>query len=203
VVPLLAKFVERYPEVMIDVDVGDRVVDFSNGQLDVAIIGSEHIDPRLIARKLCSVQYLACASPDYLRRHGAPENPDELRNHRCIAHLLPQTGRYRDWVFSNHGKETYKVVGGSLNFNNAESALAAAVAGQGIVVLGSFLVSDAIAAGKLQVVLSKYEIVRPCVSVIYPQTGIIAERVRVFVDFLRASIPRNLTLENCRSSIPS
>jgi LysR family transcriptional regulator for bpeEF and oprC len=203
IVPLLAKFAERYQDVVIDVELSDRVADFSNGQLDVAVVGSEHIDSRLIARTLCSVQYLACASPDYVRLHGAPETPDELKHHRCIAHLLPQTGRYRDWVFASLGKEVYKAVGGNLNFNNAESALAAAVTGQGIAVLGSFVVSDAIAAGKLQVLLSNYEIVRPCVSIIYPQTGIIAERVRVFVDFLRSSIPKNMTLENCRSSIPA
>jgi LysR family transcriptional regulator for bpeEF and oprC len=201
VVPLLAKFAERYQDVVIDVELSDRVADFSSGQLDVAVVGSDHIDPRLIARELCSVQYLVCASPDYVRRHGAPASPDELRNHRCIAHLLPQTGRYRNWVFAGHGNEVYKAVGGNLNFNNAESALAAAITGQGIAVLGSFVVSDAIAAGKLQVLLVNHEIVRPCVSIIYPQTGIIAERVRLFVDFLRSSIPRNLTLENCRPSI--
>lgn len=132
---------------------------------------------------------MTCAAPAYLRRHGEPKTPDDLKDHRCLAYVYPQTGRYRDWQFAKDGKSYSKVVSGSINVNNAESLLDLAVAGAGIATVGTFVAADAIASGKLKIVLADYVAPGPLASVVYLPNRHLSPRVRTFVDFLADCIP--------------
>lgn len=189
IVPALAEFIKRYPELVVDVELSDRQVDLAEEGLDTVVHIGELRDSRMIARKLCDIRFVTCASPEYLSRHGEPETPDELAKHRCLGYILPRIGRYRDWHFSQNGTQISKTISGHLNLNSAEALLDAAIAGAGIAATGTFVAANAIAAGKLKVILRDYIAVGPQVSVVYLPSRHLSPRVQAFVDFLTHIVP--------------
>ncbi len=178
IVPKLAEFAERYRHIVLDVELSDRKIDLSDGMADVVVRGGELADSRVVARKLCDVPFLVCASADYLRRHGEPMTLEDLQHHQCIGHFMPESGKYRGWTFEVDGQERSLSVAGQLNFNNAESAFDAVMAGAGIASLGKFLLGDAIRDGKLKPILLDYPVVKPAVSMIYMHSPA-APRIRI------------------------
>jgi LysR family transcriptional regulator for bpeEF and oprC len=189
VVPALATFRRQYPGITIDAELTDRVVDLVYEGVDVAVVVGAIADDRVIARKICDLQFVVCASPAYLAEHGEPRTPDDLDRHECLAYVIPQTGRYREWKFLKDGYAFSKTVSGGLNMNNAECLLQAAIDGAGIVMLSTFVTADAIKAGKLQLLLRDYMVPGPSVWAVYLPNRNFSPRVRTFVDFLRQLIP--------------
>src|SRR5882672_3048091 len=84
-VPALPRFCERYPEVELELAVEDRVIDLHKEGVDIAVRAGAPSDLSLVAREICEVERVVCASPAYLARHGAPRSPEELRKHNCIT----------------------------------------------------------------------------------------------------------------------
>lgn len=189
IVPALSQFIEQHPALVLDAELSDRTVDLAYEGIDAAVHIGEPSDGRLIARKLCNLRFVACASPEYLARHGEPLTPDELDQHHCLAYVLMHTGRYRDWQFVRDGNVFSKTVSGRLNMNNAESLLEAAMSGLGIAMISNFIAADAIREGKLRCILTDYVGVGPQVSVVYLPGRNLSPKVRAFVDFLRDLIP--------------
>jgi LysR family transcriptional regulator for bpeEF and oprC len=184
VVPALAAFRRAYPGITVDVELTDRVVDLVYEGVDVAIVVGPIADERVIARKICDLQFVVCASPTYLREHGEPLTPDDLQHHKCLAYVIPQSGRYREWRFVKDGYAFSKTVSGDLNMNNAECLLEAALAGDGIVMLSTFVTAEAVIDGKLKILLRDYVAPGPSAWAVYLPNRSISPRVRVFVDFL-------------------
>ena len=189
VVPLLAQFVELYPELVIDAELSDRSPDLADEGLDVAIRIGDLGDTRVVARKLCDLRFVTVASPLYLQRHGEPGTPDDLERHRCLMYYLPHTHRYREWHFSTNGAPYSRSFAGSLNLNNSPALLDAAIAGAGVANVSTFIAYDAIRAGMLKVILRDYVGVGPAVWAIYLQRRHLSPRVQAFVQFLVARIP--------------
>jgi LysR family transcriptional regulator for bpeEF and oprC len=184
IVPALCRFVERYPAIAIDAELSDRTVDLAYEGIDVSIHIGEPADARLVARKLCDLRFVACASPDYLARPGEPRTPDDLDRHTCLAYVLMHTGRYREWQFVDKGRRFGKTVSGRLNINNSESLLEAAIAGLGIVMISSFIAAEPLRTGQLRAVLADYVALGPKVSALYRPSKNLSPRIRVFLDFL-------------------
>jgi LysR family transcriptional regulator for bpeEF and oprC len=191
VVPALSDFIERYPGIIVDAELSDRLVDLAYEGIDVAVHIGEPADARLIARKLCNLRFVACASPEYLARRGEPRTPDDLDRHDCLAYVLMHTGRYREWQFVKDGKTFAKTVSGRLNINNSDSLLEAAVAGLGIVMISNFIAAEALRSQKLRAVLTEYAAVGPQVSAIYRPNKNLSPRVRAFIDFLSELVNAN------------
>jgi LysR family transcriptional regulator for bpeEF and oprC len=189
IVPALSGFIERHSSLVLDAELSDRTVDLAYEGIDAAVHIGELADSRLIARRLCNLRFVACASPEYLARHGEPRTPDELDHHHCLAYVLMHSGRYRSWQFTIDGKPVAKTVSGRLNLNNAESLLEAATGGLGIAMISNFIAADAIRAGRLRRILIDYETEGPQVSVVYLPSRNLSPKVRAFVDFLRELIP--------------
>lgn len=189
VLPALPDFLARHPELTIDVELSDRIVDLAEEGLDVAIRIGEIPDSRVIAKKLCVIRFVTCASPTYLARHRAPRTPEDLQNHLCLPYWVPQTGRYREWHFARDGTPFSLLVTGRLNINNSEALIDAAVAGAGIVSVATFLAAQAVSAGELKVVLREYVTDGPPVSVVYLPNRHLSARVRTFLEFLSTLIP--------------
>ena len=189
IVPALAGFTERHPGLTLDVELSDRIVDLAEEGLDATIRIGKLEDSRLIARKLCDLNFVICASPQYLKHRGEPKSPDDLDQHSCLGYLLPHTGRYREWKFAKDGLRFSKAVSGRLNLNNAESLLAATIAGAGIATMASFVAADAIKAGRLVLVLRNYISVGPQVSVVYLRSRHLSPRIQAFVEFLSQVAP--------------
>ncbi|HTP95399.1 MAG TPA: LysR family transcriptional regulator [Burkholderiales bacterium] len=189
IVPLLARFVDANPELVVDAELSDRVADLADEGLDAAVRIGELGDARLIARRLCDLRFVTVASPDYLARHGAPRTPDDLAHHRCLAYYLPHTHRYREWEFVAGGERFSRPLSGPLNVNNAQALLDAATAGAGIANVATFIAHEAIRAGRLRVVLREYVPAGPPVWVVYLERRHLSPRVQALVAFLTAQIP--------------
>lgn len=189
VMPALQGFSRTYPGIVVDVELSDRITDVIHEGLDATVTIGSPVDSRLIARRLCHLSFHAVASPAYLAERGEPTTPDELDGHDCLAYVLPQTGRYRDWTFMRDGQRWLKSPSGRVNVNNAESLMEAAIAGMGIVMLSTFITAAAVRSGELRPVLRDYEGVGPEVFVAYPPNRNLSARVRAFVDFLAELMP--------------
>ena len=191
VIPALRGFTERYPGIVVDAELSDRIADVIHEGLDAAITIGPPVDPGLVARKLCDLRFMACAAPAYLAAHGEPLTPEDLEANRCLAYVLPQTGRYRDWILTRDGQTYVKNVSGHLNVNNSESLLESAIAGAGIVMLSTFTADQAIRSGELKAVLLDYVAVGPQVFVVYPPNRSLSARVRAFIAFLHETVESN------------
>jgi LysR family transcriptional regulator for bpeEF and oprC len=189
VAPLLAQFAEANPELVIDVELSDRVPDLADEGLDAAVRIGDLSDSRLIARRLCDLRFVTVAAPVYLERHGEPKTPDELDRHRCLAIYIPHTHRYRGWEYQANGVRFAKVPPATLNMNNAHALLHAAIAGAGIANVPSFTAFDSIRAGLLRPLLREYESAGPPVWLVYLERRHLSARVQAFADFLTTHIP--------------
>jgi DNA-binding transcriptional LysR family regulator len=181
--PALPRFLERYPEIELDITVTDRLVDLVEEGADVAIRTGALRDSSLIARKICDVHRVICASPMYLKKHGSPRTPKDLRQHNCIS--ISGAPQLRRWAFdTSNGIETIDV-SGNVNANNAETLLQLAATGVGIIRLADVIVSDGIRAGWLVPILSDVSHDEPLpLSAVYPPGKHKSPRVAAFVNFL-------------------
>ncbi len=181
VAPAIASFVARYPEVRFEVSVSDRIVDLVEEGFDLAIrigqVGSE----QLVARRLGTMRLLACAAPAYLKARGTPRVPADLAAHAVITYAYSPNPRV--WrLVDRTGRQEEVRVGGPLHSNSGDLAVAAAIAGLGIVFEPDFIVAPALAAGSLVRVLPEYKSAPGDIWAIYPSRRHLSAKVRLFVD---------------------
>lgn len=182
VTPAIASFLARHAHVKFDVSLSDRIVDIIEEGFDLAIrIGGTGAQ-NLVARKLGEARLVACASPDYIARHGAPAAPDDLVRHNCLTYeyALRDAWTFRDAA----GRERTVRVAGSLNSNNGDLNATAAVQGLGIALEPDFIVDSELKRGNLVPVLESFEAPAMPIYAVYPSRRFLPAKVRVFVDFL-------------------
>jgi DNA-binding transcriptional LysR family regulator len=182
--PLLPRFLAQHPEVKLSVDFNDQVLDLVSAGFDLAIRIGALDASNLVARKLAANQRVLCASPGYLRKHGAPRTPADLKRHECLL-LAGSEGRRDVWKLSD-GKQGEVIVrvSGRIESNQGELLRDASVAGLGIAMHSTWHVVDDLRAGLLQVVLPNYPITETGIYAVMPQRRLTPPRVRAFVDFL-------------------
>lgn len=186
IAPLLPGFMDRHPEVRLEVIHSDLVVDLVNEGIDVAIRIAELRDSTLVARLLSPNRRVVCASPDYLARAGVPERPADLARFSLLAYALP-TGP-ADWMFQAEGRRIVQRVVGRLQTNNFILLREAAMAGQGLIRLSEYLVGDALRDGRLVPVLTDFEMADTGIYAVYPARRHLTPKVRAFVDYLAETI---------------
>ncbi|GAB5470161.1 MAG: LysR family transcriptional regulator [Rhodospirillales bacterium] len=184
---LLPRFLERYPEVTLDLSVSDRRIDPLAAQVDVTIRVGALADSDLVAIRLGTVRRVIAASPCYLDRHGTPKTARDLAAHNCL--LLSGFPKQALWPFVEEGKRIEVPVTGAVTSDSAEALLQAALAGVGIVRLGDFLGEVALAAGRLVPLLTDRhdDDPQPITALVAPGRQAIP-RVRVLLDFLKAAL---------------
>jgi DNA-binding transcriptional LysR family regulator len=185
VIPELNDFHERYPDIHIDLGVGDRTVDYLAENVDCALRAGSPGNVSLIARRVGEMDMIACAAPRYLETFGAPGHPSELEAaHHCVNYFLAQTNRVIPFEFERAG-ETVEVNGRYIvSVNDARSYLAAALAGLGVAPMPCFMAQEALARGQLVPVLPDWRTVPVPLYVVYPPNRHLSNKVRVFVDWL-------------------
>lgn len=187
--PVLTEFKQQHPGVTVDVDFSDRHVNLIEDGFDVAVRIGRLTDSSLIARRLCPIRLIACASPDYLAQHGTPETPADLADHKCLHYSLQPQGR--QWHYTApDGSEDQVPVHAHMVASNGEFLRDAAIAGEGIALQPSFIVYRAVASGELVPVLTDYRWPQIELHALYPPTRRLARRVRTFIDMLAARFPR-------------
>jgi DNA-binding transcriptional LysR family regulator len=181
--PALPRFLERYPDIELDLTVTDRLIDLVEEGADIAIRTGVLRDSGLVARKICDVHRVICASPMYLKKHGTPKAAEDLRHHNCIS--ISAAPQLRKWAFDTpSGVKTIDVTG-NVSANNAETLLQLAATGVGIIRLADVIVSDGIRAGWLVPLLQDISHDEPLpLSAVFPPGKHKSPRVAVFVNFL-------------------
>jgi DNA-binding transcriptional LysR family regulator len=183
VAPILPEFLEKYPDVAIDLHLSDAMVDLIGEGFDAGLRIASLPDSSLIARRLCAMRRYTVASPAYLKRHGRPTHPMHLAQHKCFAYAYLSTPDV--WHYTNaKGEQASVRPGGPLRVNNGEAVMPALLAGLGIADLPDFIVSDAIASGKVEVILEGWKQTEGAVHLVMPPGGPRPARVEVLADFL-------------------
>lgn len=149
-VPVLASYLDRYPEVQVELSLNDRMIDLAEDGFDAAIRVGELPDSGLVARPLRPSPRVACASPAYLARHGHPQVPADLSLHNCLAFLFA-TGPERDWCFPRpDGKGAERIiVRGRLDVNGGMALREAALAGLGVILQPELMLQNDLETGRL------------------------------------------------------
>jgi len=181
--PAIGEFLLKYPAVKFDVSLSDRIVDLVEEGYDLAIrIGSAGGET-VVARKLGEARMVACASPAYLKAHGAPKTPEDLARHSCLTYEYMPVRNV--WPFrGKDGREHAIRVTGPLHSNNGDLLAAAAVAGVGIAYEPEFILGPDVKAGRLLPILTSYTAPLGPIYAVYPSRRYLTAKVRTFVDFL-------------------
>jgi len=181
--PLLPDFMQAHPEVTLDVNFSDALVDLVGEGFDVALRISALEDSTLLVRRLCAVRRQVVGAPDYFARHGRPSHPRELAGHRALAYANARSGD--TWRFSHprHG-DFALAMPSSLRVNNAEALAPALCAGLGLALQPEFLVWRDIAEGRLEAILPEWTPPPIALHLVTPPGRDRPARVRVLIDFL-------------------
>ncbi len=180
--PVLPKFLARYPELVVDLALNDRLVDLMEEGFDVSLRVSRLVDSSFIARQLAPVRRLIVGTPAYFEKHGVPEHPRDLASHTALLYTLlprPETIEFKD----AHGKALQVELKGPLLCNNADAMESALLAGLGISVVPDFICHEDLRSGRLVSVLDDWATPPLTLHVIYPHTRHLSAKVRAFVDF--------------------
>lgn len=182
---LLPLFLQRHPQVSVEVDLSDRPVDLISEGYDLVLRIGTLEDSTLIARRIASVQRVYCASPDYLARRGTPQTPEDLAEHACLPY---GHSRQVQWSFMVKGKPLVLNVSGRMRVNNGELLRDSAIAGLGVTYLPTFIVAEALNDGRLVPLLDAFAPVALALSAVFPQHRQSSRPVQALIEFLRESL---------------
>ncbi|MEO6946431.1 MAG: LysR family transcriptional regulator [Nitrobacter sp.] len=190
IAPLLPGFLAKFPEVSLDLHLSDAMVDLIGEGFDVGLRIASLPDSSLTARRLCPMPRYTVASPAYLKKHGRPTHPMHLAQHRCFGYAYLSTPGV--WRYANaNGEQATVRPSGQLRVNNGEALLPAVIAGLGIADLPDFIVGEAIAAKKVEVILKDWKQIEGAVHLAMPPGGPRPARVEVLIDYLADHLPRS------------
>ncbi|OTP65484.1 Transcriptional regulator, LysR family [Caballeronia sordidicola] len=181
IAPIMADFQQLHPQLTVQLELTDVVVDLLDTGLDMAVRFGSLADSSMIARPLAPNYRVLVAAPAYVSQYGMPQQPDELTRHRCI--LIGDQPR-AEWRFEGEEPVTVRVTG-ALITNDGAAAHAWALHGVGIGVKSIWDVGDDIAAGRLVRILPAHSMPAAPLHALYPHNRHLAPRVRGFIDYLR------------------
>lgn len=182
VVPLIVEFMDRHPEIEIELQLTDKLIDLVSEGYDLALRSGVLRDSTLISRRLLDNSRWVCASPTYQEKNGIPETPEELTAHRCLR--LRHERQLSDWGFSLPRSSVARL-GSGFTCNSLEALRAACLAGHGIAWLPEFLVSNDLQDGGLVPLLKDYTTSRAGgdIFLLRPEATFLPRRVRTLIEF--------------------
>jgi DNA-binding transcriptional LysR family regulator len=183
VAPVVAEFLASFPEVKVDLTMGERTIDLIDEGFDLAIRLTPPPDSSLVVRSLATWRHVLCCSPAYLEKHGPLRQLAELASHNCVRHVLYPYGD--EWHFVDRKGAPIAVrVTGNLVTNSGETVRTAALQGVGICLAPGFLIGDVLGSGHLVRLLSDYRPVDFAMNAVYPHRHHLSAKVRSFIDLL-------------------
>ena len=184
IIPHLAEFHARYPDIQVDLGVSDRTVDLIGDNVDCVIRGGELSDQSLVARRIGNLEFITAAAPAYLERKGTPTHPLEIEEkHASVIYFSPQSGRHYPLEF-RRGDESIDVTGPyQLSVNESNAYVTSIVAGLGIGQITSWQAQRYLASGALVQLLPDWTQPLLPVYVVYPPNRHLSAKVRAFVDW--------------------
>lgn len=178
-VPALDAFLNQYPDVKLDLQLSDKIIDMVEGGYDVAIRDATLNDSTLIAKKLANDKRIICASPKYIERYGRPTSPPDLANHHCV-----NLSGLTTWQFETEEGPVSVKTNNRMLTDNGEAARDACVEGIGLTLCSLWCCYKHLQNGQLVPVLTDYPLAaEPAIWAVYPSSRLLAPKVRSFIDF--------------------
>lgn len=193
IVPALPGFFARYPDIRLDLGTGDRRVDLIEEGVDCAVRGGELGDSNLIARRIGIMNFVTCATPAYLAKHGVPSHPHDLSQHRAINYFSSKTGKIYEWDFIQGDQRIDVAVPSCLATNDPSMYLIAGMQHLGMLQMPIYMAEPLLADGSMVRVLADWDTAPLPIHIVYPHNRHLSAKVRVFVEWLAdlfASDPR-------------
>lgn len=196
ILPHLAEFHARYPDIQVDLGVSDRVVDLISDNVDCVIRGGELTDQSLVARRIGNLEFITVASPEYLARHGTPTHPEQIEEkHTIVVYFSPQTGRHYPLEFRK-GEESIDITGPyQVSVNESNAYVTAAIAGLGISQITTYQAMRHLESGALVQLLPEWTQPLLPIYVVYPPNRHLSAKVRAFVDWTAELVQREMHLQ--------
>lgn len=181
--PVIAEFLAQYPDVKVELTMGERTLDIIDEGFDIAVRLTPPPDSSLIVRSLATWRHVLCCSHDYLERHGRVQQLAELSGHNCLRHM---NYPYEDeWRFVDRkGQPASVKISGRLLTNSGEALRMAALQGNGICMAPGFMVHDDLEEGRLVRLLPEYRPIEFSMNAVYPHRHHLSAKVRTFIDLL-------------------
>lgn len=180
IAPAICAFMDEYPDINVQIDLTDRMVNLQEDGYDVAVCNGELTDSTVIAKRLAPDRQIVAASPRYLARHGVPLSPADLGQHECLV-----IGDGWQWPFLGSTGEVSVRVSGRLRSNNFDLLRHAAIEGQGVICASEMRLRRAIDDGLLVPLLPDFTVATDsAIYALYPSTRHLLPKLRVFLDFL-------------------
>jgi len=185
ITPLVSEFTKLYPNVNVNIMVSDRYVDLVDEGYDVAIRVSNLENSELIAHHIARCRHVLIASPGYLKKAPPLKHPSDLENHSCILYSYTEGSK---WPLTKNGNDYSTKIKPVMVSNNPEVLLEATISEMGVSIMPTFIASDAIYRGELQVVLQDYQSLELQIYAVYASRQYLPAKIRVFVDFIKERI---------------
>ncbi|KJF67672.1 LysR family transcriptional regulator [Rhizobium nepotum] len=182
--PVMASFMRRWPEVQLDLDFTDRLVDVVEEGFDAVIRTGYPSESRLMSRNVGRFRLKIIASPAYLAQYGTPKVPDDLMQHQCLLQRSPSTGKLRSWPLARSENQEKIILPERMSATAVDPLIALATEGLGIACLPPFAIRAEIADGRLVSILEEFVAETDQFSVLWPASRQITPRLRAFIDFM-------------------
>jgi DNA-binding transcriptional LysR family regulator len=189
IVPRLKQFLDRYPDIKIDLIMADHFINLVEEGVDLSIRIGNVQDTSLISQQIGVTKRVTIGSVSYFERAGEPQTPDDLLHHNCIVYT--QLATSNEWHFQKEQKVIKVTVNGNLRANNSAAIRQAVLSGLGIAVSPNWLFVDILDQGELKVVLKGYQPTLLPIHAIYPRGRFRSAKVHCFIDFLAAEFKRD------------
>jgi LysR family transcriptional regulator for bpeEF and oprC len=184
ILPNIAQFHRRYPGIELEISSGDRLVDLVHEGIDCVVRAGHPENSSLVAKRLAMMNEVICASPSYLDTYGKPMKPEDLPQHHAVGFFTSGQNKKYPFELDVEGELVEFLLPSWLAVNDAESYVAAALEGCGLIQLPRFHVEEYLNDGRLVEVLADWPSPALPVSAIYPYHRQLSRRVRVFIDWL-------------------
>lgn len=185
-IPALPQFHARFPDIEINLGVGDVVSDVIGQNVDCVIRGGVVEDESLVARRLGVMNYITCASPEYLRAHGVPTHPRDLEDprHRVLTIFMPGSSKPRPMAFERAGERLTVEGRSTLSLNESNAYVASGLAGLGVMCVCSFLVKEALEDGRMVRLMPDWACDDKPIYIAHASRRHMSARLRVFIDWV-------------------
>jgi len=187
--PHIGEFFARYPDIELDIGMGDRMVDLVREGIDCVLRAGEPRDSSMVGRRVAQLEQVTCASAGYLAANGTPATPADLARHRAVNYA-GASGKALPFDFVVDGDARSLQVRGAVMVRQADAYVQCCIAGLGLIQLPRYHVAAALADGTLREVLADFRPAPMPVSVLYPHSRQLSPRVRVFVDWVSERMQR-------------
>ncbi|CAJ2743476.1 bacterial regulatory helix-turn-helix, lysR family protein [Burkholderia pseudomallei MSHR2451] len=186
VAPALPEFLERYPQISVELGVTDRAVNLIEERVDCVLRVGTLSDSGLVARAIGDLPLINVASPAYLARHGVPRTPADLERHRLVNYASPSNGRVAPWEWVEGDEVKRVALRARVTVNSAEAYIACCLAGLGLIQIPAYDVNAHLRAGELVEVLPDHRAAPMPMTLLYPHRQHLSRRFQVFAEWLDA-----------------